>query len=95
MLVVNISTVYPTPAYHDPACILSAGEHPFVRHDSYVYYGDAIIWKVPNVVSREQSGELIQHVDMQEAVFQRVLTGFEQSEFTSGKILKFYRQHCH
>ncbi|ROP60131.1 hypothetical protein EDF81_2963 [Enterobacter sp. BIGb0383] len=95
VLVVNISTVYPTPAYHDPACILSAGEHPFVRHDSYVYYGDAIIWKVPNVVSREQSGELIQHVDMQEAVFQRVLTGFEQSEFTSGKILKFYRQHCH
>lgn len=94
VLVVNITTVYPAPAYHDPACILHAGDHSFIQHSSYVYYADAIVWKVPNVISREQSGELIQHADMDEKVFQRVLDGFELSDFTPGKALKFYRQYC-
>ncbi|PLR40483.1 hypothetical protein CYR32_01700 [Chimaeribacter coloradensis] len=93
VLVVNITTVYPN-APHDPACILHAGDHPFVKHDSYVYYADAIIWKIPNVVARKQSGELIQHADMDDRVFQRVLAGFETSDFTSGKVLKFYRKNC-
>ncbi|HAK35497.1 MAG: hypothetical protein E6Z83_21825 [Pantoea sp.] len=94
VLVVNITTVYPAPVHHDPACILRAGEHPFVHHDSYVFYADAIVWKVPNVVSREESGELEKHADMEESVFQRVLSGFESSDFTPNKVLKFYRQHC-
>lgn len=94
VLVVNITTVYPAPVHHDPACILHAGEHPFVHHDSYAFYADAIVWKVPNVVSREESGELEKHADMEEKIFQRVLLGFELSEFTPNKVLKFYRQHC-
>lgn len=94
ILVVNITTVYPAPAHHDPACLLYKGEHPFIVHDSYVYYADAIVWKVPNVVSREQSGELIQHADITNDVFQRVLDGFQLSDFTSGKILKFFHQYC-
>ncbi|REI82822.1 hypothetical protein [Klebsiella variicola] len=86
VLVVNISSVYPPPAYSDPACILHAGEHPFVFHDSFVYYEDAIVWKVPNVISREQSGELTPHADMEENVLQRVLSGFEASDFTNEDI---------
>lgn len=23
---------------HDPACILHAGDHPFIQHDSWIYY---------------------------------------------------------
>lgn len=94
VLVVNISSVYPPPAYSDPACILHAGEHPFVFHESFVYYEDAIVWKVPNVISREQSGELTPHADMEEVILQRVLDGFETSDFTNPKILKFYRAYC-
>lgn len=25
---------------YDPACVIKAGEHPFIAHDSYVYYRD-------------------------------------------------------
>ncbi len=94
VLAVNITTIYPPPAHHDPACILRAGDHPFIHHDSYVYYADAIIWKVPNVISREQSGEITIHRVMDEAVFQQVLAGFVASDFTTGKVLKFVRQYC-
>ncbi len=94
ILVVNISSIYPPPAYCDPACILQPGDHPFVLHNSYVYYADAVIWKVPNVISREQSGDLTPHADISEAVLQRVLNGFERSDFTVTKILKFYRTYC-
>jgi hypothetical protein len=67
---------------------------PFVFHDSYVFYEDAIVWKVPNMISREQSGELTPHADMEEFILQRVLDGFETSDFTNPKILKFYRAYC-
>ncbi len=94
ILVVNISTVYPEPAFHDPACYLNVGDHPFVRHKSYVFYSDAIIWKVPNVISREQSGELEKKADIDEHVFQRIIDGYELSDFTTNKVLKFCRQYC-
>ncbi|CNK97653.1 Uncharacterised protein [Yersinia aldovae] len=94
VLVVNITTIYPAPARHDPACILRCGEHEFIRHDSYVFYQDAIIWKVPSVIARQQSGELIPKNDMDESIFKRVLAGFEKSDFTSPKNRKFYKSHC-
>ncbi|PWC18099.1 hypothetical protein DDT56_04295 [Brenneria corticis] len=94
ILVVNITTIYPPPVHNDPACILRFGDHDFIRHDSYVYYADAIIWKVPNVISRQQSGELIPRADMSEATFQRVLDGFGISDFTHPRIVKFYRNYC-
>lgn len=94
VLVVNITTVYPPPAMYDPACILHNGEHPFITHDSYVFYADAIIWKVPNVISRQQSGELIPKPDMDEAIFQRIISGFEASDFTLPRIKKFVRTYC-
>lgn len=28
----------------DPACILYAGDHPFINHDSYVRYKDPVIF---------------------------------------------------
>lgn len=94
ILVVAISTVRPPPACHDLSCILEQGEHPFIRHQSFVFYEDSVIWKLPNVINRIQSGELIPRVDIDEAVFLRVLSGFETSDFTPNKIRKFVRNHC-
>lgn len=94
VLVVAISTIRPSPLFHDPACILGEGDHEFIRHQSFVYYGDAVLWKIPNVITRTQSGELIPRQDMDEVVFQRVIGGFETSDFTPNKIRKFVRQHC-
>ncbi|MCG2572352.1 hypothetical protein LVY74_02115 [Acinetobacter sp. ME22] len=34
---VNITTIY-EGKYFDPTCIVRKGEHPFIDHDSFVYY---------------------------------------------------------
>ena len=94
VLVVNISSVYPPPAYSDPACILHAGEHPFVFHDWGGYADHRTRGRRWRFLSREQSGELTPHADMEEFILQRVLDGFETSDFTNPKILKFYRAYC-
>ena len=36
---------------HDAACVVQAGEHPFVRHASYAYYRDVRIEPVAHVAS--------------------------------------------
>ncbi|EBA4600821.1 hypothetical protein DN122_07275 [Salmonella enterica subsp. enterica serovar Coquilhatville] len=94
VLVVAISTVRPAPAFHDPACILEEGDHPFIRHQSFVFYGDAVVWRVPSVIDRTQSGELIPRQVMDDAVFERVLAGFETSDFLVNKVRRFFRNHC-
>jgi len=93
VLAVNISTAYPGRTF-DTACILSAGEHAFIHHDSYVVYREAVIWQVPNVIARIQGGEIVSHEDMREPVFARVLSGFDISEQVLPKIHKFYRNFC-
>jgi len=40
ILVVNFNTWKP---WGDPACVLNAGEHPFIRHRTYVNYRDALV----------------------------------------------------
>ena len=37
IILVGITTVYPTIPY-DNACLLRVGDHPFIEHDSYIYY---------------------------------------------------------
>ncbi len=93
VLTVNITSIHESQP-HDPACVLNQGEHPFIQHPSYVYYADAVIWKVPSVINRQQSGELIPKQDLEEEIFQRVLNGFEISDHTIKRVLKFYREFC-
>lgn len=39
VVIVNVSSI---KGAHDSACVVQAGEHPFVTHPSFVYYADAI-----------------------------------------------------
>lgn len=42
VVMVSITTVKPDFP-HDTACVIQAGEHPFIEHESYVYYREARI----------------------------------------------------
>ena len=44
---------------HDPACILYAGDHAFVKHDSYVVYQKARIEEADKVLRGVKSGQLV------------------------------------
>jgi len=93
ILVVNISSIkHGVP--HDDACILDVGDHIFIRHPSYVVYAEAVIWRVDNVSSKQATGEIVTHADMPDAVFERILAGFDISEQVKPKNLKFKANYC-
>lgn len=93
VLAVHISTVRGSPRY-DGTCILRQGDHPFIRHDSFVYYQNATILKVEraNVLFEERT--LVPMEKLREEVFKRVLDGFSQSEKVTRRVLAFVRDYC-
>ncbi|AYY81064.1 MULTISPECIES: hypothetical protein [Proteus] len=93
VLVVNISSCKEGVPF-DATCLLKPGDHDFIRHDSYVVYREAIIWRVPNVISRVQTGEIIPRSDVSFDVFKRINAGFGISEQVIPKNFKFWRTFC-
>ncbi len=91
VLAVNVSSVREGISY-DSACVLHVGDHPFIEHDSYVRYKDAVVMKVDRILAAVESGEIKVMDDVSDDVFQRILLGFEKSEHTRTKIKKLVRQ---
>lgn len=91
VLAVNVSSVRPE-AQFDDTCVLHAGDHPFIVHDSYVRYKDAVVMKVERILSAIDSGEITVLEEVSDDVFERVLAGFEKSIHTKTKIKKLVRE---
>ena len=73
---------------YDCACVLHAGEHPFVVHDSYVVYAKAVVWKLESIEKRIKSGEIVPKSNLAEPyISQRNLRIF-QLTFCSKKNFK-------
>ena len=92
ILIVNISSV-PTSGTYDSACSLNAGEHPFIRHHSYMVYSHAVLWRCPTLINKVGSGEYRTHVDVSEAVMQKIMSGFNASLHTPFKVLRFIERN--
>lgn len=91
VLMVSLSTVK-AGIPHDPTCVLYAGDHPFVKHDSYVVYQKARLEDADKVLRGVKNGQLVPHDPMDSAVFARVCKGLEESRLTPAKLLAFYQK---
>lgn len=92
VLIVNISSIYPD-RYHDPACVLDGGCHPFVVRPSYVYYRQALVSSVPLLGERIEMGEIRAHHAVNDDVYGLVRQGFDLSPHVAPKIKRFMRHH--
>lgn len=92
VLVVNFSTVQPG-AYHDPACVVQAGCHPFIRHESYVVYRGATVLKVPRLEAKIQTGDVRPDAPVSRIVYDQIRAGFDMSDLVSPKISRYLRIH--
>lgn len=91
VLTVNISSV--KNSVFDDTCVLHAGDHPFIKHDSYVRYKDAVLMDHQTTIDRIRSGEIKVLSDVSDSVYTRVLAGFRQSPRTPRTIIKFMNVH--
>ena len=93
ILLVNISSV-DEDMYYDNTCILNIGDHPFIKHPSYVFYKKAVIYGVESICRNVDEGNFFIHHPTNEAVYQRIIAGFEASSEVRGKIKRFYDKYC-
>jgi hypothetical protein len=93
VLLVNISSISSAIEY-DKTCILTSTDHPFIKHQSYVYYRKADIYGADNIRRNIAEGTFTTHQDCSIPVFERILKGVSDSEEVKFKILKFYQKYC-
>ncbi|CDL79283.1 conserved hypothetical protein [Xenorhabdus cabanillasii JM26] len=91
-LAVNLTTIYPDIQYDD-TCILNIGDHPFVKHRSYIFYKKAELLGVGTVTSQIIAGDIRVSEPCYDDVFDRILKGFNISSHVAPKIRKFYNKY--
>jgi len=77
----------------DQTVILRPGDHPFVRHDSTVFYGDAMIVDALRLESEIAAGLALVREGCSKAILKLLQDGVVASPFTRPKILRFCREH--
>jgi hypothetical protein len=77
VLVVNFTT---RRKDSDPACILQAGEHPFVHHETCVNYAGAKVVTGAQIQKLLQKGLLTNHAALSAALLKRIRDGAAASE---------------
>ncbi|MDR1613128.1 MAG: hypothetical protein LBT97_10170 [Planctomycetota bacterium] len=72
------ATTFHKGSWNDPACVLDAGEHPFIRHKSYIAYRHARIDPQENVerFARQKLD------DCSPVLLARIASGLAVSRFT-------------
>lgn len=93
VLGVNISSINDGTEY-DHSCILDAGDHPFIKHPSYVYYRKADIFGSESISRNVAEGNFSIHDPCSDQAFNKILQGFESSNELRFKIKRFYENYC-
>lgn len=93
VLMVNVTSVKHSLPY-DPACMLKAGDHPFIYKDSYVYYKKADIFSSERLEVAVNEGAYSQEEDVLDVTFFKILKGFEVSDEVPYKVFQFYNKYC-
>ena len=75
---------------HDPACVLNPGDHPFVKHESFVVYKRAIIVEANKLIEGVRKNVFSSHTPMSESVLSKIRQGLESSEHITPRVLRFY-----
>lgn len=77
-------------AHTDPTCALSAGDHPFIKHDTHADYGGAKLFPAQRVNKCLAIGRCKLHED----VSAQVLTKLRAGLLTSQRTVHFVLEHC-
>jgi hypothetical protein len=75
---------------HDPTCILSPGDHPFVTRASFVNYRYSRIMEGQKILNGVKSGLFVPMDPMDANVFARICKGLSDSRNTVPKIMRFF-----
>ena len=88
LLVVNLTTKRDGC---DTSCIIQRGEHPFIEHDTVVYYGDMRLLNRSTIEQDLFEKKISRHQRCSLALMQRIIDGAFVSQMTKRKFKTFLR----
>jgi len=75
--------------FHDPACEIAAGEHPFIVKDSFVLYKEIQKRSASKIMACLQNGEFVLKEPIRDALLERILAGLKISDFTAPWVFEY------
>ena len=84
-LLVNFSSIHDN-VYHDDACVVNSGEHPFIKHPSYIEYRLAETVKASHLAKCN----FTQKEPVSDELFKRICDGLILSRHASKRIKKYF-----
>ena len=76
----------------DQTVLLRVGDHPFIRHDSTIFYGDGMIVDARRLEHEIAAGLAVRRDKCPAATLKLVQQGVAASPFTRPKFLRFCRE---
>ena len=83
-----VTTIY-EDKIHDPACILDIGDHPFIKHKSYISYRGAEIASAHKIDKFLRSGYYKPKEDFSDIVLDRIVNGLFNSDDTRRYVMEY------
>ncbi|EQD77028.1 hypothetical protein B1B_01297 [mine drainage metagenome] len=94
VLMAPVCSVDPDPkAFRDDTCLLAAGDHPFIKHDSYIAYAKCRVVAASDLVKHTESGYVIEKKPASDALVARIVAGLRKSKFTKPFARDFYQDY--
>ncbi|MDQ9887248.1 MULTISPECIES: hypothetical protein [Acinetobacter] len=75
----------------DPACIIEAGEHPFIQHQSFVLYERIQVMDHQHVCHCVNTGVYRPATKVSVELLDRIICGIQDSSFTPRKFKKLLK----
>jgi hypothetical protein len=91
-LLTSITSMKPNRPY-DPTCVLEAGEHPFLDHQSYVFYARPKQVGHAGIIKCVKAGIYIAKQNCDEALLKKIREGVAASAMTPRWAKEYFRQN--
>ncbi len=74
----------------DKTTILEPGDHPFIKHKSYIFYSGAMFIKVDKIQTLLRLGKAKLKEDISSEVLERIRLGMTKSSHTKNSVYQFF-----
>lgn len=87
-LLVNVTTIY-AGGHHDPACILDVGDHPFLKHKSFISYKMARVHQSAQLIKMVSSWYYTPGEPAAPELVEKIIQGALASDYVPKHVWKY------
>jgi len=79
-----------TDMHYDPTCVLAPGDHPFIKHPSFVFYSKADQKASAHITRMVELCYFVPKDDVSEELINKIRDGIQVSEFSPPWAISYY-----